>query len=173
VLVGLEVVIWNEATGRIGAGPPTVIVNTASLWVMLLTVVVLRRPVGLRPVGGHRLELSGIALAMFAAALYGAFILVSARAVSAARGGMDDVLCILGRAEHAVAVHLQLTPVPAGRSGKRVAVPAQRPRPRVALAATRTDQDNRHVRMTGEARENHRQRLLPCAASYSWQPRPH
>ncbi len=33
-LVGLEVVIWNEATGRIGAGPSTVIVNTASLWVM-------------------------------------------------------------------------------------------------------------------------------------------
>jgi len=48
VLVGLEVVIWNEATRRIGAGPSTVIVNTASLWVMALTVVVLRRPVGLR-----------------------------------------------------------------------------------------------------------------------------
>jgi drug/metabolite transporter (DMT)-like permease len=108
VLVGLEVVIWNEATGRIGAGPSTVIVNTASLWVMVLTVVVLRRPVGLRPVagavvvlcglallrgtGGHRLELAGIALAMLAAALYGAFILVFERAVNAARDGVSPVL---------------------------------------------------------------------------------
>jgi drug/metabolite transporter (DMT)-like permease len=108
VLVGLEVVIWNEATGRIGAGPSTVIVNTASLWVMLLTVVVLRRPVGLRPVvgaavvlcgllllrgtGAHRLEFAGIALAVLAAALYGAFILVFARAVSMARDGISPVL---------------------------------------------------------------------------------
>ena len=108
VLVGLEVVIWNEATGRIGAGPSTVIVNTASLWVMALTVVVLRRPVGLRPVAGaaivlcglallrgtgaHRLELAGIALAVAAAALYGAFILVFERAVSAARDGVSPVL---------------------------------------------------------------------------------
>jgi len=108
VLVGIEVVIWNEATGRIGAGPSTVIVNTASLWVMLLTVVVLRRPVGLRPVAGaavvlgglvllrgtgaHRLEFAGIALAVLAAALYGAFILVFARAVSAARDGISPVL---------------------------------------------------------------------------------
>ena len=56
-LLGLEVVIWNEATGRIGAGPSTVVVNTASLWVMVLTVVVLRRPVGWRRGsgrGGHR-----------------------------------------------------------------------------------------------------------------------
>src|SRR6185503_13007850 len=83
VLVRVEVVIWNEATGRIGAGPSTVIVNTASLWVMLLTVVVLRRPVGWRPVAGaavvicglvllrgtgeHRLELAGIGLAVLAA----------------------------------------------------------------------------------------------------------
>ena len=97
VIVGIEVVIWNEATGRIGAGPSTVIVNTASLWVMVLTVVVLRRPVGWRPVAGaavvicglvllrgtgeHRLELAGIALAILAAALYGAYILVFARAV--------------------------------------------------------------------------------------------
>ena len=108
VLVGLEVVIWNEATGRIGAGPSTVIVNTASLWVMLLTVVVLRRPVGLRPVAGaavvlcglvllrgtgeHRLEFAGIALAVAAAALYGAYILVFERAVSAARDGVSPVL---------------------------------------------------------------------------------
>jgi drug/metabolite transporter (DMT)-like permease len=108
VLVGLEVVIWNEATGRIGAGPSTVIVNTASLWVMALTVVVLRRPVGLRPVAGaavvicglvllrgtgeHRLELTGIALAILAAALYGAYILIFARAVGAARDGISPVL---------------------------------------------------------------------------------
>jgi drug/metabolite transporter (DMT)-like permease len=108
VLVGLEVVIWNEATGRIGAGPSTVIVNTASLWVMALTVVVLRRPVGLRPVAGaavvlcglallrgtgeHRLELAGIALAILAAVLYGAFILVFERAVGAARDGVSPVL---------------------------------------------------------------------------------
>jgi drug/metabolite transporter (DMT)-like permease len=108
VLVGLEVVIWNEATRRIGAGPSTVIVNTASLWVMLLTVVVLRRPVGWRPVAGavvvlcglallrgtgaHRLELAGIGLAMLAAALYGAYILVFARAVGAARDGVSPVL---------------------------------------------------------------------------------
>ena len=108
VLVGLEVVIWNEATRRIGAGPSTVIVNTASLWVMALTVIVLRRPVGLRPVAGaavvlgglallrgtgeHRLELGGIALAVLAAALYGAFILVFERAVSAARDGISPVL---------------------------------------------------------------------------------
>jgi drug/metabolite transporter (DMT)-like permease len=108
VLVGFEVVIWNEATGRIGAGPSTVIVNTASLWVMLLTVLVLRRPVGPRPVAGavvvlgglallrgtgaHRLELAGIALAMLAAAIYGAYILIFARAVSAARDGVSPVL---------------------------------------------------------------------------------
>ncbi len=108
VLVGLEVVIWNEATGRIGAGPSTVIVNTASLWVMALTVVVLRRPVGLRPVAGavvvlgglallrgtgeHRLELAGIALAILAAAIYGAYILVFERAVGAARDGISPVL---------------------------------------------------------------------------------
>jgi drug/metabolite transporter (DMT)-like permease len=107
-VVGLEVVIWNEATGRIGAGPSTVIVNTASLWVMALTVVVLRRPVGLRPVAGaavvlcglallrgtgeHRLELAGIALAIGAAALYGAYILIFERAVSAARDGISPVL---------------------------------------------------------------------------------
>ncbi len=108
MLVGLEVVIWNEATGRIGAGPSTVIVNTASLWVMALTVVVLRRPVGWRPVAGaavvlcglallrgtgeHRLELTGIALAVLAAALYGAYILVFARAVAEARDGISPVL---------------------------------------------------------------------------------
>jgi drug/metabolite transporter (DMT)-like permease len=108
VLVGFEVVIWNEATRRIGAGPSTVIVNTASLWVMLLTVVVLRRPVGWRPVAGalvvlcglallrgtgeHRLELAGISLAIVAAALYGAYILVFARAVGTARDGISPVL---------------------------------------------------------------------------------
>jgi drug/metabolite transporter (DMT)-like permease len=107
-LVGVEVVIWNEATGRIGAGPSTVIVNTASLWVMALTVLVLRRPVGLRPVAGaavvigglallrgtgeHRLELAGIALAVVAAAMYGAYILVFDRAVSTARDGIQPVL---------------------------------------------------------------------------------
>ena len=108
VLVGIEVVIWNEATGRIGAGPSTVIVNTASLWVMVLTVVVLRRPVRLRPVAGavvvlcglvllrgtgeHRLELAGIALAILAAALYGAYILVFERAVNTTRDGVSPVL---------------------------------------------------------------------------------
>jgi len=108
VLVGLEVVIWNEATLRIGAGPSTVIVNTASLWVMALTVVVLRRPVGLRPVAGaavvlvglvllrgtgpHRLGLGGIALAILAAALYGAYILIFERAVGRARDGVSPVL---------------------------------------------------------------------------------
>ena len=108
VLVGVEVVIWNEATGRIGAGPSTVIVNTASLWVMALTVVVLRKPVGLGPVigaavvigglvllrgtGEHRLELGGIALAVLAAAIYGAYILVFARAVAAARDLVSPVL---------------------------------------------------------------------------------
>jgi drug/metabolite transporter (DMT)-like permease len=108
VLVGLEVVIWNEATGRIGAGPSTVIVNTASLWVMALSVVVLRRPVGLRPVAGaavvlcglvllrgtgnHRLEVAGIALAVLAAAIYGAYLLVFERAVGTARDGISAVL---------------------------------------------------------------------------------
>src|SRR3954470_12737847 len=108
VLVGLEVVIWNEATGRIGAGPSTVIVNTASLWVMVLTVVVLRRPVGSRSVAGaavvlcglallrgtgeHRLELAGIALAVLAAAVYGAYLLVFERAVKTARDGVSPVL---------------------------------------------------------------------------------
>ncbi len=108
VLVGLEVVIWNESTGRIGAGPSTVIVNTASLWVMALTVVVLRRPVGLRPVAGaavvigglvllrgtgeHRLELAGIVLAIVAAAVYGAYLLVFERAVGAARDLVSPVL---------------------------------------------------------------------------------
>jgi drug/metabolite transporter (DMT)-like permease len=108
VLVGVEVVIWNESTGRIGAGPSTVIVNTASLWVMALTVVVLHRPVGLRPVAGavvvigglvllrgtgeHRLELAGIALAVLAAAIYGAYLLVFDRAVRAATDGIAPVL---------------------------------------------------------------------------------
>jgi len=108
VLVGIEVVIWNEATGRIGAGPSTVIVNTASLWVMALTVVVLRRPVGMRPVAGavvvlcglvllrgtgeHRLELAGIGLAVLAAALYGAYLLVFERAVRTAPEGVSPVL---------------------------------------------------------------------------------
>ena len=84
------------------------IVNTASLWVMALTVVVLRRLVGLRAAAGaavvlgglallrgtgeHRLELAGIALALVAAAVYGAFILVFARAVAAARDGISPVL---------------------------------------------------------------------------------
>jgi drug/metabolite transporter (DMT)-like permease len=83
-------------------------VNTASLWVMVLTVVVLRLRVGLRPVagaavvlcglallrgtGGHRLEFAGITLAIVAAALYGAFILVFERAVSAARDSVSPVL---------------------------------------------------------------------------------
>jgi len=108
LLVGIEVVIWNEATGRIGAGPSTVIVNTASLWVMALTVVVLRRPVGMRPVAGavvvlcglvllrgtgeHRLELAGIGLAVLAAALYGAYLLVFERAVRTAPEGVSPVL---------------------------------------------------------------------------------
>ena len=40
----------------------------------------------------HRLEFAGIALAVLAAALYGAFILVFARAVNAASDGISPVL---------------------------------------------------------------------------------
>jgi drug/metabolite transporter (DMT)-like permease len=55
-------------------------------------VVVLCGLALLRGTGAHRLELTGIALAMLAAALYGAFILVFARAVGTARDGISPVL---------------------------------------------------------------------------------
>src|SRR3954453_18578763 len=107
-IVGIELVIWNESTGRIGAGPSAGVGKPAPPWVMVLTVVVRRRPVGLRPVAGaavvicglvllrgtgeHRLELAGIALAVLAAAVYGAYLLVFERAVGTARDGISAVL---------------------------------------------------------------------------------
>ena len=108
LIVGVELVIWNEATRRIGAGPSTVVVNTASLWVIALSVLVLRAPLArravagavvviaglvlLRGTGAHRLDLVGIALAVLAAALYGAYILLFDVAVSRARSRTAPVL---------------------------------------------------------------------------------
>jgi drug/metabolite transporter (DMT)-like permease len=108
VLVGIEVVLWNEATVRIGAGPSTVIVNTASLWVMGISAVFLHRPVARRSVGGvlvvlvglvllrgtgsHHLELAGILLAVVSAAIYGVYLLLFDIAVARARHRMAPVL---------------------------------------------------------------------------------
>ena len=108
VLVGVEVVVWNEATGRIGAGPSTVIVNTASLWLMAFAAVFLRRRVPLRAVGGavvvlmglvrqrglgaDGLDVVGVVLAATAAALYGIYILVFDAAVSRAGNRITPVL---------------------------------------------------------------------------------
>ena len=108
VLVGVEVVVWNEATGRIGAGPSTVIVNTASLWLMAFAAVFLHRRVPLRAVGGavvvlmglvllrglgaDGLDVVGVVLAATAAALYGIYILVFDAAVSRAGNRITPVL---------------------------------------------------------------------------------
>lgn len=108
VLVGVEVVIWNEATLRIGAGPSTVVVNTASLWLMAFAAVFLHRRVPLRAVGGAvivvmglvllrgvgtgGLDLLGVVLGVVAAGLYGAYILVFDTAVSRAGNGITPVL---------------------------------------------------------------------------------
>lgn len=108
VLVGVEVVVWNEATGRIGAGPSTVIVNTASLWLMAFAAVFLHRRVPLRAVGGavvvlmglvllrglgaDGLDVVGVVLAVTAAALYGIYILVFDAAVSRAGNRITPVL---------------------------------------------------------------------------------
>lgn len=108
VLVGAEVVIWNESTLRIGAGPSTVIVNTASLWLMAFSAVFLRRHVPLRAVGGavvvlaglvllrgtgaHGLDVAGVFLGVLAAAVYGAYILVFDAAVSRAGNRVTPVL---------------------------------------------------------------------------------
>jgi drug/metabolite transporter (DMT)-like permease len=108
VLVGIEVVVWNEATLRIGAGPSTVIVNTASLWLMAFAAVFLGRRAPLRAVGGavvvlmglvllrgvgtHGLDVVGVVLGVIAAALYGAYILVFDVAVSRAGNRVTPVL---------------------------------------------------------------------------------
>jgi drug/metabolite transporter (DMT)-like permease len=108
VVVGVELVLWNEATLRIGAGPSTVIVNTASLWVMGLGLVLFGRRVQRRSVAGvvvvlaglgllrglgtHRLDLVGVLLAVVSAALYGVYILLFDSAVSRARHRMTPVL---------------------------------------------------------------------------------
>ena len=108
VIVGVEVVAWNEATRRIGAGPSTVIVNTASLWLMAISALVLRRRVPgravagaavvvvglalLRGVGADGLDAVGVALAVAAAALYGAYLLVFDAAVTRAPNRVTPVL---------------------------------------------------------------------------------
>jgi drug/metabolite transporter (DMT)-like permease len=108
VVVGVEVVAWNEATSRIGAGPSTVIVNTASLWLMAIAAVVLhrripRRAVGgavvvllglalLRGVGSHGLDAVGVALAVAAAAMYGAYLLLFDEAVTRSANRVAPVL---------------------------------------------------------------------------------
>ena len=108
VIVGVEVVAWNEATSRIGAGPSTVIVNTASLWLMAIAAVVLRRRIPLRAVGGavvvvlglallrgvgsHGLDAVGVALAVAAAAMYGAYLLLFDAAVSRSANRVAPVL---------------------------------------------------------------------------------
>jgi drug/metabolite transporter (DMT)-like permease len=108
VIVGIEVVIWNESTSRIGAGPSTVIVNTASLWLMAFAAVFLGRRAPLRAVGGavvvvmglvllrgvgaHGLDVLGVVLGVTAAALYGAYILVFDTAVTRAENRITPVL---------------------------------------------------------------------------------
>jgi drug/metabolite transporter (DMT)-like permease len=108
VLVGAEVVMWNEATRRIGAGPSTVIVNTASLWVMGISAVFLHRPVArrsvagvlvvllglvlLRGTGAHQLDALGIVLSVASAAIYGVYILLFEVAVARARHRIAPVL---------------------------------------------------------------------------------
>jgi drug/metabolite transporter (DMT)-like permease len=108
VVVGVEVVVWNESTSRIGAGPSTVIVNTASLWLMAIAAVVLRRRIPLRAVAGaavvvlglgllrgagsHGLDAIGVALAVAAAAMYGAYILLFDAAVTRSANRVAPVL---------------------------------------------------------------------------------
>lgn len=108
VIVGIEVVVWNESTRRIGAGPSTVIVNTASLWLMAFSALFLRRRATLRAVGGavvvlmglvllrgvgaHGLDVVGVVLGVTAAALYGAYILVFDAAVTRAANRITPVL---------------------------------------------------------------------------------
>jgi drug/metabolite transporter (DMT)-like permease len=108
VLVGVEVVIWNEATRRIGAGPSTVIVNTASLWLMAIAALVLRRRVPLRAVAGamvvvlglallrgagsHGLDALGVMLGVVAAAMYGAYLLLFDEAVTRSANRVAPVL---------------------------------------------------------------------------------
>jgi drug/metabolite transporter (DMT)-like permease len=108
VLVGVEVVLWNESTLRIGAGPSTVIVNTASLWLMGISVVFLGRRVPrrafagvgivlvglvlLRGLGAHHLDLVGILLAVVSAAIYAVYILLFDVAVRQARHRITPVL---------------------------------------------------------------------------------
>jgi drug/metabolite transporter (DMT)-like permease len=108
VLVGVEVVIWNESTSRIGAGPSTVIVNTASLWLMAIAAIVLRRRVPLRAVAGavvvvlglgllrgtgsHGLDALGVGLAVAAAAMYGAYLLLFDEAVTRSANRVAPVL---------------------------------------------------------------------------------
>jgi drug/metabolite transporter (DMT)-like permease len=108
LIVGVEVVAWNEATLRIGAGPSTVIVNTASLWLMAISALILRRRVErrsvagaavvvvglalLRGVGADGLDALGVVLAVAAAALYGAYLLVFDTAVERAPNRVTPVL---------------------------------------------------------------------------------
>jgi drug/metabolite transporter (DMT)-like permease len=108
IVVGVELVIWNVATERIGVGPSTVVVNTASLWVILLGALVLRRrPAAraiagalvllagltlLRGVGAGRLEVVGLLLGVLAAALYGTYILLFDVAVTRAPHRIAPVL---------------------------------------------------------------------------------
>jgi len=108
IVVGVEVVVWNESTSRIGAGPSTVIVNTASLWLMAIAAVVLRRRIPLRAVGGavvvvlglallrgagsHGLDAVGVGLAVAAAAMYGAYILLFDAAVTRSANRVAPVL---------------------------------------------------------------------------------
>jgi drug/metabolite transporter (DMT)-like permease len=108
LIVGVEVVTWNESTSRIGAGPSTVIVNTASLWLMAIAAVVLRRRIPLRAVtgavvvvlglallrgaGSHGLDALGVGLAVAAAAMYGAYILLFDTAVTRSANRVAPVL---------------------------------------------------------------------------------
>ncbi len=108
IIVGVELVIWNVATERIGVGPSTVVVNTASLWVIFIGAIVLRRRPALRTVcgavviigglallrgvGSGRLEVAGILLGIVAAALYGSYILLFDVAVTRANDRITPVL---------------------------------------------------------------------------------
>src|SRR5262249_15040649 len=65
---------------------------------------------------------------------------------------LDDIFSVLQRAEHAIAMHLQLAPEAAGRRRKGLAVAAQRARPQLALAQARASRRSDHAGMTVRTR---------------------
>jgi drug/metabolite transporter (DMT)-like permease len=104
VVLGVNLVLWHHAIGRIGAGFSTILANTHVLFVLLGVVAgggaVARRSVAALPVplagialiGGVgssvHVDGVGIAFSLCAAALYAGFQLLFDRAIRIARGGV-------------------------------------------------------------------------------------